>query len=96
MLAAGFVHSAVDGRDSRDVGDGTEGWGGWTRSHAVLSIVVDPEDFAAAGCNAEVGREIGKWNGEVARKRCGAGRRGSGAGGLGLEPNPDNVEGSDY
>jgi len=78
------------------VGEGTERWGCWVAGYAVLGIIVDPEDFAAARCDAEIGRKVGEWNGEMAWYGCGAGRGGRGEGRLGLEADTDNIEGRDY
>ncbi len=65
---------------------GVDGGGG---DHAVGGGVVDPEDFAAAGCDAEVGRKVGKGGGE------GWGSS-EGRTGLRLKSDTDDVEGSHW
>ena len=64
--------------------ESAESRGSWSSCYAVLGVVGDPEYFAAASCNAEVGRKVGEWSREMAWEGCGAGRRGSGEGRLRL------------
>lgn len=95
VLLAGLVDEAV-------LGGGAGGWGGgvevgdvgWGRvGDAEGGVVVDPEDFAAAGGDAEGGGQLGKGSGREGRGR----GPGVGWGGrLGLEADTDNVERGDY
>lgn len=86
-----FFERAVDGAEgvggaqSPDVGAGV----------AVFDCVAGEEDFAAAGRDAEVGRERAEaFDGGGAREVCDGGLEGGV--GLGLETDADDVEGGDW
>ena len=96
VFAAGFVNGTIGGRGCGCVGEAIDGRRrGCGRCEAVLGVVVNPENFFAAGGDTKIRRQVGKGLGDVRGDGRGTSRGGIGDGGLRLKTNTNDVKGGD-